>query len=186
VRLGWRSADTLAAEIPLKGSETLLATVVYPDGHAESLPPVCQPYSPEHAPASRLDGAAVLEALAGATGGAQVADIGGVWDAVPRERRRIEVSAAFYLLAALLFLLEVCERRTGWLAARAGQRSNGTEGAAEGVRDGKRPARNAQRPTPNAQRPLPDVKTGEKRVEAAEENPLAKAKRRADAFTKGG
>jgi hypothetical protein len=55
----------------------------------------------------------------------QVADVGGLWELIPRERRWVEVSAFAYLLAALLFLFEVFERRTGWLAARQGRPPNG-------------------------------------------------------------
>ena len=49
-KLSWRSADTLAVEIPIHGSETVLATVEVPGGGNISLPPVCLPYSPEFKP----------------------------------------------------------------------------------------------------------------------------------------
>ncbi len=175
LRLPWRTADTLAAEVALAGSETLLATVTYPDGRTESLPPVCLPYSPEYAPQARQDGGAVLAALADATGGMQVADVGGLWELIPRERRWVEVSAFAYLLAALLFLFEVFERRTGWLAARRVSAPKGdrrSEVGEQRTENAERRMPNAAlRPPPSDLRPPPsDLRT---------ESPLARAKRRA-------
>ena len=46
-RMNWSSADTLLAEIPLTGGETLLATVSAPGMGQATLAPVCLPYSPE-------------------------------------------------------------------------------------------------------------------------------------------
>ena len=181
LRLPWRTADTLAAEVLLTGSETLLATVTYPDGRSENLPPVCLPYSPEYAPQGRLDGGAVLAALAEATGGMQMADVGGVWERIPRERRWVEVSAVLYLLAAVFFLFEVFERRTGWLAART-LRAPNSERRAPGVA-GRAP--NAERRTPNAEGGAPsaegqgDIHVAEALAEPQAESALARAKRRA-------
>lgn len=176
VRLPWRTADTLAAEVALAGRETLLATVRYPDGRIEGLPPVCLPYSPEVAPQGRQDGGAVLAALAEATGGEQVAEVGGVWERIPKERRWVEVSAFAYLLAALAFLLEIFERRTGWLGARLRRRAPLTAAPSDGVgapaavprKEGLSPAS-----TLGAAEVWPEEDRGSK------ESPLARAKRRA-------
>jgi hypothetical protein len=170
VRLAWRSADTLAAELPLKGGETLLGSIMYPDGRAETLPPVCLPYSPEYAPSSQQDGAAVLAALADATGGRQVADVGGVWETIPSGSRWVEVAPAFYLLAALLFLFEVFERRTGWLAAA---RAKQGRAAGDAARD--RAAGDAARaPSARASAP-PQAGAGAGAAEAADRAPAARA-----------
>jgi hypothetical protein len=187
LHLPWRTADTLAAEVALTGRETLLATVTYPDGRTENLPPVCLPYSPEFAPEGRQDGGAVLAALADATGGGQVADVGGVWERMPRERRWVEVSAVAYLLAALAFLAEVFERRTGWFG---GQRS--AVGSRRSEVRGRRSEGGGQRAEARGQAPAPAAgqaggagRSGGRRAEQAEaarqpaESPLARAKRRA-------
>ena len=172
--LPWRTADTLAADVPLAGGETLLATVVYPVGRTETLPPVCLPYSPEVAPASDADGAAVLAALAEATGGAHVADAGSVWSAIPRGWRRVALAPFFYLAAALLFLIEVFERRTGWLDAR--RRPRGGEAAGEG-RDTAATA-TAARPRAAAE-PSSSPTVTDDATPCSAESPLARAKRRA-------
>jgi hypothetical protein len=183
-RLTWRTADTLSADVPLTGDETLLATVVYPGGRTENLPPVCLPYSPEFAPEGQRDGVGVLTALAESTGGTQLADVSAVWSRIPRERRWVEVSAWAYLLAALFFLAEVFERRTGWLAGRTVIRS-GTAKANEGTDKIHRPVSRAAAGPPRVR---PDVRdTVDGSVKAAsdvqrgsdEESPLMRAKRRA-------
>ncbi len=176
--LPWRTADTMAIDIPLTGGETLLSTVAYPDGRTESLPPVCLPYSPEHAPAAGADGAAVLAALAEATGGTQLADVGSVWEAIPRGRRHVPLAPFFYLLAALLFLFEVFERRTGWLDSRLRRRVTPPPAAAS----------DAQLQTPSEPATVgrvPEFSTpattraSEPAPVPSEESPLARAKRRA-------
>lgn len=118
VPLPWRTADTLEAEFTLRGRDTALATIVYPNGQTEVLAPVCLPYPPEFAPDQSRDGAAVLAGLAAATGGNHLADVGRVWETMPKKSYRIELAWLLYLLAAAIFLLEVFERRTGWLATR--------------------------------------------------------------------
>jgi hypothetical protein len=168
----------MAIDIPLTGGETLLSTVAYPDGRTESLPPVCLPYSPEHAPAAGADGAAVLAALAEATGGTQLADVGSVWEAIPRGRRHVPLAPFFYLLAALLFLFEVFERRTGWLDSRLRRRVTPPPAAAS----------DAQLQTPSEPATVgrvPEFSTpattraSEPAPVPSEESPLARAKRRA-------
>ncbi len=116
--LAWQTPDTLHADLPLKGGETLLATITYPNGQTDVLPPACLPYSPEFAPAATRDGAATLTALANATGGAHLADLSRIWQTLPKQSHRLELTWLLYLLAALLFLIEIFERRTGWLASR--------------------------------------------------------------------
>jgi hypothetical protein len=111
----WRNTHTLSADIALQGNETLLATIILPDGTAYSLPPVALPYSPEYAPDNNNEGRALLAELAAATGGSALADVGDIWKRLPRSRKAIPLASWAYLLAALLFLIEIFERRTYWL-----------------------------------------------------------------------
>ena len=67
--LSWTSADTLAVDIPIYGSETVLTTVEVPGGGVVSLPPVCLPYAPEFKPAPDESGLVTMERLAKASGG---------------------------------------------------------------------------------------------------------------------
>jgi len=152
--------------------------VVVPGGRTEALPPVCLPYSPEYAPDAATDGAAVLEALADATGGAHVADAGSVWATIPRGRRRVALAPFLYLAAALFFLIEVFERRTGWLDARRRPRA-GAAGAGEGSGNPPEAATAALARAGDEPPPASAGVTEEEAAPASAESPLARAKRRA-------
>ncbi len=121
-KLSWRSADTLAADIPIHGSETVLATVEVPGGGNISLPPVCLPYSPEFKPAHTESGVATLERLAKVTDGKQRINLGEIWEDLPRQARLISLQSWLLIAALILLLLEILERRTGLLSMRYGRR----------------------------------------------------------------
>jgi von Willebrand factor type A domain len=126
----WAGPDTLEVEIPLRGEETSLTTVEVPGHGAVSLPPVCLPYSPEFQPAGGDSGLAILERLGRATGGRERIDLKGTWEELPRYPRMVEVGKWLLLAAAVVFLLEVLERRTGLLSRPRGlSRDTGAEGA---------------------------------------------------------
>ncbi len=186
--LPWRTADTLATEISLTGGETLLATVAYPNGRTETLAPICLPYSPEYAPAARVAGPAALAALAEATGGVQRVDTGNVWQAIPRGRRQVPLAPLLYLIAAFLFLIEIFERRTGWLDARLRRRvtasphpqSEATAPADPGhVREIRPPSTPPTTPLATSFATPPATPTPAGVPVTPEESPLTKAKRRA-------
>jgi uncharacterized membrane protein len=114
--LRWTGADTLAVELPLQGSETLLATVEVPGQRPVSLPPVCLPYSPEFRPIEGERGLLALEHLGRATGGKERVDLAGVWKDLPHYPRLLSLGHFFVLGALVLLLLEVLERRSGLLS----------------------------------------------------------------------
>jgi Mg-chelatase subunit ChlD len=114
--LRWVGADTLAVEVPLQGNETVLATVDVPGYRAVSLPPVCLPYSPEFQPPEADRGLPALQRLARATGGQERLEPSGIWNDLPRHARLISVAQYLLAAAVLLLLLEVLERRTGFLS----------------------------------------------------------------------
>ena len=116
----WATADTLIGEIPLSGSETILATVAAPGLGQTTLAPMCLPYSPEYMPGKRGRGAAALEQLAKATGGVQRLNLGSIWEDIPKTPRLIPLAPYLLLAAVVLFLLEVLQRRTGLLTVRPG------------------------------------------------------------------
>ena len=120
-KLSWTSADTLAVDIPIHGSETVLTTVEIPGGGNISLPPVCLPYSPEFKPTHTESGLATMERLAKATDGKQRINLGQIWDDLPRQPRLISLQPWLLIAALLLLLLEILERRTGLLSTRRGQ-----------------------------------------------------------------
>jgi uncharacterized membrane protein len=111
-RLRWTGADTLAIEVPLDAGETTLTTVDIPEHGPVSLSPVCLPYSPEFRPAQSDRGLVTLEHLGRATGGKERVDLAGIWQDLPRQVRLVPVARWLLLLAVLLLLVEVFERRT--------------------------------------------------------------------------
>jgi hypothetical protein len=119
--LRWEGPDTLAASIPLRGTETLLTTVHVPGQPAVRLPPVCLPYSPEFQPVERDLGLAALERLGLATGGKERVELPGTWKELPRLPRLVTPGPWLAVAALVLLLLEVLERRTG-LLSREGRR----------------------------------------------------------------
>ena len=120
--LSWTAADTLSVDIPIHGAETVLTTVEVPGGGNISLPPVCLPYSPEFKPANTESGLATMERLAKVTDGKQRINLGEIWDDLPRQPRLISLQPWLLILALILLLLEVLERRTGLLSVRHSRR----------------------------------------------------------------
>ena len=116
--LRWTSADTLEAEIPLRGNETTLATVEVAGAGRLTLSPVCLPYSPEFKPVEPDSGVLALENLGKATGGHDRANLASVWKDLPRQPRMLDMTTWVLAMALSLLLLEVLERRTGMLSLR--------------------------------------------------------------------
>ena len=120
-KLSWTSADTLAVDIPIHGSETVLTTVEVPGGGNVSLSPVCLPYSPEFKPALVDTGLETMERLAKATNGKTRINLGDIWDDLPRRPRLISLAPWLLLAALILLLLETLDRRTALLSMRRGR-----------------------------------------------------------------
>ena len=117
-KLSWTSADTLAVDVPIHGSETALVTVEVPGAGTVSMPPICLPYSPEFNPAPDESGLAALERLAKASGGKSRVNLGGIWDDLPRNPRLIGLTPWLLIGALFLLLLETLERRTGLFSVK--------------------------------------------------------------------
>jgi len=109
----WASADLLELELPLEGEETILASIALDGFQPVSLPPVCLPYSPEFVPRNPASGLEELKRIASVSGGREQIDVGKIWNELPRDWQRIPLRAALLLLAVLLFLVEIVERRVG-------------------------------------------------------------------------
>lgn len=116
--MNWSSADTLLAEIPLTGGETILATVAAPGMGQATLAPMCLPYSPEYLPQKPGRGVAALEQLAKATGGCERSNLADVWKDIPKKLCSLSLAPYLLLVAVAVFLLEVMQRRTGLLSVR--------------------------------------------------------------------
>jgi Mg-chelatase subunit ChlD len=114
--LQWKNADLLEAAVPVAGRETLLNTVEIPGQQPVTLPPVCQPYSPEFAPDQPGRGPAALAQIAATTAGKERVEIPTIWGELPVRSRYVELAPWLFVLGTILFLLEILERRTGWLS----------------------------------------------------------------------
>ena len=121
--LQWKNADLLEADIPIEGRETMLNTVEVSGQQPVTLPPVCLPYSPEFAPDEPGRGAAALAQIAATTGGKERVEIPKIWGELPVKSRYVELAPWLLVSAAFLFLLEILERRAGWLSRLTGAKT---------------------------------------------------------------
>ncbi|MEI7809754.1 MAG: hypothetical protein WCJ07_14850, partial [Verrucomicrobiota bacterium] len=116
VSLQWKNADLLEAAIPVAGRETILNTVEISRQAPVTLPAACLPYSPEFEPDQPGRGVASLAQLAVMTGGRERIEIPKIWSELPVKSRYVELAPWLLVLGTLLFLLEILERRTGWVS----------------------------------------------------------------------
>lgn len=116
VPMQWKNADLLEATIPMGGRETVLNTVEIAGQSPVTLPATCLPYSPEYAPEEPGRGTATLEQMATTTGGKERVEIPKIWGELPVQSRFIVLAPWLLILATLLFLVEILERRTGWIS----------------------------------------------------------------------
>lgn len=115
LRMRYTAPDTLAAEVPLSGTQVAVATLdLGPTGTA-TLPPARLLYSPEYLPRSR-DGIAALRRLADVTQGRARSELGAIWDDLVPIERFTSVAHWLWLAVVVLLLLEVLERRTSWVS----------------------------------------------------------------------
>jgi hypothetical protein len=135
----WVEPDLLELAVPLTGSETIQATLQLGDTQLTDsragdisplmeprlkpfpLPPVCLPYPPEYQPSLSINGTAgkgleTLRQLASATGGVERTDISGIWKDIPKVPRYYPLSTLLLYTAVICFVLEIFQRRTGYLS----------------------------------------------------------------------
>jgi Mg-chelatase subunit ChlD len=122
IPLQWKNADLLEAVIPITGRETVLNTVEISGQRPVALPPVCLPYSPEFAPDQPGRGATALAQIAATTGGKDRVEIPKMWNELPVKSRYVELAPWLLTAAAVFFLLEIFERRTGWVSGQLGRK----------------------------------------------------------------
>lgn len=174
-KLSWTSADTLAVDIPIHGSETVLATVEVPGAGHFSLPPVCLPYSPEFNPTIAESGHKTMERLAHATDGKTRINFGAIWDDLPRQPRLLALKPWLLIAALTLLLVEILERRTGLLSMRRGHRKMQTRA--------QRIPRKGDRLDQPARSPSSEVTQGEPE-EPSEPQTLPEREKMIDAFSR--
>ncbi len=116
MRMEWVTPELLAVDVPFEGRETILPTVRMPGGENVTLAPSVLPYSPEFAPALAIDGGDTLQRLARITGGREQLSPAEIWSNLPSTLQHFDLTPWLLMLAMLLLLLEVLERRTGVLS----------------------------------------------------------------------
>jgi Mg-chelatase subunit ChlD len=118
--LEWISPDLLAADIPIAGDETILATIHLDKERNRSLCPQCLPYCPEYKPTDTDTGLNILEKIAAVSGGVERVKPADIWNEVPAKLRYYDMSPWLILAAMVVFLLEILERRTAILSSLPG------------------------------------------------------------------
>lgn len=113
----WISPHLLQADIPLRGNETSISTVKIPGQKAVSLSPKTLMYSPEYRPSSEDSGPQTLKALSKVTSGKERLDVTGMWSELPKKTQLFDIRAWLFGLAILFFLLEILERRSGYVSS---------------------------------------------------------------------
>ncbi len=119
-RLRFTATDTLTADFPLAGDQVATATIDLGPLGKVTMPPVRLLYSPEYRPRTG-DGRDTLRTLANITGGVPRTELAGIWNDLPTVDRRVSIAHWLWLLAVVTILLEVIERRTGWVSASVPQ-----------------------------------------------------------------
>jgi uncharacterized membrane protein len=114
--LVWSAPDQLTCELPLEDDETVLPVIMVGDRRL-ALPPVCLPYQPEFAAANPSKGEAALRQIAAATSGRERIDLASIWEEVPRSAKTLDLRPWCFLLAILILLFEIAQRRLAWLDA---------------------------------------------------------------------
>lgn len=115
-QLRYTQTDTLTADFPLAGDEVATATVDLGQLGKVTLPPVRLLYSPEYRPRTN-DGRDTLRTLAHITGGVARTELASMWQDLPTVDRRVSIAHWVWIAAIVFILLEVLERRTGWVSA---------------------------------------------------------------------
>ena len=108
----WDSADSLIFETELKGSETCLPTILLDGKVFQVMAPVKLPYSPEFRPVrENKNGENVID-FCRMTGGFELSDVADVWDNLPKSFSYVPLVKWLLLIAIIVFLMEIYERRT--------------------------------------------------------------------------
>ncbi|MDR1290392.1 MAG: VWA domain-containing protein, partial [Planctomycetaceae bacterium] len=123
IQLKWLEPDMLGVTVPLAGDEIVQATLLLADnGEVKpySLPPICAPNSPEFRPPDQMrHSGETLRQLAAATGGIERIDLPRIWQDIPKSPRFFDVSSWLIYLAICCIIIEIFQRRTGWITSWA-------------------------------------------------------------------
>lgn len=122
LNMRWENANLLVAEIPLTGTETIVASVSVADFPPVPMPPACLTYSPEYNAQKLGHGLKNLNKLAAISGGQERIDAGTIWKDLPAPWKMYSLRPALLLFSIGVLLLEIIERRVGLLKLKIPQR----------------------------------------------------------------
>lgn len=113
----WDNGDQLSASYRIKGKEIISPLLCVNKNNYFRLAPACQIYSPEFLPQTEKNGENELKKIAKITSGGELIDLGSVWESMPTVYQKRDVSNYLLILAMIIFLLEIAERRMAFLSA---------------------------------------------------------------------
>ncbi len=180
VAFEWIAPDRMEAAIALESDAVCLPTVSWEGGRPLPLSPAVLPCSPEYLPQERGGPeASSPDTLFRMTGGRERFVPEEMWKELPVQRRLIDLTAPLVVLALILLLLEVAERRLGLFAGWR-DRKRRVRSAVDGGKPPVVPRRKEIRSVPAV---VPDSPVPERAAPpppaSKEESDLAEALRRA-------
>ncbi len=113
--MNWETADSLSVSRQLSGNEALVALIDAGQNKQLRLYPVCLPYSQEYLSLDVNEGSEKLKEIALISNGRELIDLAGSWQTMPETLQYKSISEFLLMLAMILFIVEVAERRTAIL-----------------------------------------------------------------------
>ena len=177
----WSSPDLIEANIPLDGSETLVAALKLEDANPVALPPVALPYSPEFRPQRAGAGQDALRQTAQISNGKARVNLADIWGDLTPKPRFIPLAPWLLCAAVVLILIETLERRTGMIAGRAfaWPLAERIAKRREARRESREEKRRAKEDEKEERQEIPEPPPEEKRGPGAQSDALQKARQRA-------
>jgi hypothetical protein len=111
-KMSWETPDILGCSLPLDSDNVYLSTLKTDSFAPYTLPPVSLPYPPEFKPVDSTNQQSDIFRLCRNSGGRERINLSNIWDDLPRRIRYYPLAAWLLLVAMLLLLLEVLERRS--------------------------------------------------------------------------
>lgn len=109
----WVTPDRMEGAIILEGDATYLSSVSWDKERPLQLAPGVLPYSPEYRPRTNNTDSTIRE-LIGITGGIERFKFDDIWNTLPSRLTKIRLTPYLFILAMIVFLCEISDRRFAW------------------------------------------------------------------------
>jgi uncharacterized membrane protein/Mg-chelatase subunit ChlD len=117
IKMKWDTADSLIAELPLSGNETIVSAIRISKNKLLKLFPIRLPYSQEYSLTKAGAGSERLNEISIITGGKERLNLGNIWEDLPEIIQFKDISAPIIYFIVFLFFIEILERRTGIISS---------------------------------------------------------------------